>query len=216
MAQIEKLSIEEALVFVESKACSTINGELLPFGTQESVMQLLQQDGRDIQTDDNESEVALFAVLVMSLVTFPEGNVLILTTTDEASRAFFEKPLFAENGQTGAELATRCGKTLKLVDLSIDLKKIEVSLNDPNIIPVMDTGTFKQIDEISFDESLNIRQNMSWWKKLISSSPPRPPLREGFTKTIFTSRVSGHTVSAQQGPIVLTVNEWIHTPPNLV
>ena len=218
MTQTEKLSIEEAIILVESKARNTINGEHLPFGTQEYVMQVLQQDGRDIQTDGKESEVALFAALVMSLVAFLQGNALILTTNEATARAFFEKRLFAENGQTGKELASRCGKTLELVSMSSDLKEIEVALNDPNVIPVMETAAFKRTDSLSFEASLKIRQDMSWWEKLrssISSSPALSPLREGLAKLIFIARVSGQTVSVEQGG-VLTATVWIHNPPKQV
>ena len=146
MGQAQALTIEEALIFVERTTTDALNGRSLPF-VQEMVLQVLSQassvNGQNVQTPDMRTEVALWAMLIASLVYFDKCHGLIITPSNSLAQEFFTKELFDNGGPSGVDLAEKCGKTLTHLTSDYDIFEAEQRLNDCNTIPILSLSTYR-------------------------------------------------------------------------
>jgi hypothetical protein len=215
MAQSKALSLAEALVFVERTARDSIGGKIPPI--QPAVMRVLQRDASNVPTKGIQTEVALFSVLIMTLVHFTRCNAMMLTTSDQAARSFFDKPLFTAKGPNGVDFAARCGKTLKLLTVSPELKsEAEIALSDCNTIPVTDLATIQHLDHLTQAgvPAPVVPKKSSWWARLVSRPSPPPPqsvLKQGLLKLNCVVKLSDDSVSLDSEVGVDSVLLWAVT-----
>jgi len=204
MSQTQAFTLEEALIYVENTTINTLNGSSLPF-IQETVLQLLSQmssmDSQNVQTPDNRSEVALWVMLIVSLICFDECHGVIITESDALAQKFFTKELFNDGGPYGVDLAKRCSKTLVHFTSEYDLAEAEQRLNDYNTIPIMSLSTYRTMlnkAETDPDELLEIKP-IPWWKKMFASQPKptMSPLKMALCRTNLVVKVLEKSVGLE-------------------
>lgn len=216
MKQTQALSLPEAIIFVErafrGHFADDIQAQVILNEITPRLMQVLQRDGSDVETQGYHTEVAVFAMLVMSLAFFNRCNALVLTDTEFHRNDFFAHRL-GSWGPTASTLASSCGKTLRQIVAKTNPEAIALALHDHDTIPLMDFAVFDRVraELLTATVTLAPPKNTSWWGKLFSPpavSPGVITVQEGLANLNCVVKVFGDTVNTDDQAGVEPILMW--------